>query len=154
MAFKQLLTDYLHVGDVTVTHSYRLGRHQQSECTIKKRPLVVCFASNEERNKVLKLAKQLKAYKEATGQVVIVRPDLTLEQRNRQKAIYLQIQELKASKPSCRITVRNDRIYVDGREFMSDTAPCETRGASVSCKPPSRDGHNGFRPNEPEASNG
>ena len=124
-----MLQDYVHTDEVSATHSHRLGRQTQDEHAIHKRPLLVSFASVDERNKVLKLAKGLKKYKQETGQVVVIRPDLTAEQRMRQKAQHLQIKDIKAKNENCKVTMRNDRIYVDDQLLVSPAAPNVERAA-------------------------
>ena len=82
----------INCDDVSVTSSTRLGRKSDSTAT-KPRPMKLVIASEEQKEKVLRLAKNLKRKKEKGLDNVFIHQDLTPLQREKRRKLIQELRE-------------------------------------------------------------
>src|SRR5208282_2597098 len=87
------LVDIRHVS---VNKIFRLGTYQGDQGT-KSRPLIMVLASEEQKNKLLKQAKNLRTKREKGLDKVFIHQDLTPHQRMRRQKL---VQEMKTRQNS------------------------------------------------------
>jgi len=106
------LVNLLHAikcDDISVQSTVRLGRYDKDQQ--KPRPVKMVVASEQQKEKVLKQAKNLKSTTDKVFERVFIHQDLTVKQRQKR---HLLVQELKQRQQAGEINLMifNDRIVV------------------------------------------
>ena len=96
--------------DISVQTSYRLGRRDET-AGAKPRPMRVIVSSENQKNKVLNFAKNLKHTKHKDLEKVYIHQDLTPKQRQQRAALVLEMKQRQSSGETNLIIV-NGKIVV------------------------------------------
>ena len=83
--------------DLEVAEYTRLGKNKPAKITDKPRPVKVTLKSEAPKKVILSRAKALKTHHHSGFQKVVIVPDKTLAERERDKALYLELKKQKSA---------------------------------------------------------